>query len=243
MWRRATWSGRADVVREGGGVLRSDCGSAIVVVVMAMFLLVALGSALVVTAATEARISARFGASAAALSAAEAALAIAVADLAIRADFDAALSGLVTSAFTDGPPAGVRTVAGSEIDLSRITNELRCGRDAVCTDADIAAVSAQRPWGADNPRWQTFAWGRLSTLTPRAGGANDMYLVAWVGDDPAEIDGDPQRDGVPAANAGRGIVMVIAHAYGAGGLRRAIEATITRARPADTAVVSWREIR
>ena len=114
---------------------------------------------------------------------------------------------------------------------------------AIVRIAPNAAVSAQRPWGADNPRWQPFAWGRLSTLTPRAGGANDMYLVAWVGDDPAEIDGDPQRDGVPAANAGRGIVMVIAHAYGAGGLRRAIEATITRARPADTAVVSWREIR
>jgi hypothetical protein len=65
----------------------------------------------------------------------------------------------------------------------------------------------------------------------------DMYIVAWVGDDARETDGDPLRDG--AAGQGRDIVRVRAEAFGPRGARHAVEADVIR-QPAGIRVQSWR---
>ena len=83
------------------------------------------------------------------------------------------------SVFVDGAPSGSR--------------QLRDGRSIDLADATSQANGEPRPWGANNPRWQLFAYGPL-------GGA---YVIVWAGDDPAETDGDPGRDDV-LGNPGAG---------------------------------------
>jgi hypothetical protein len=229
-----------------GARARPTCderGNALVLALMATLLMTTFGSALVLISATETRIAAGYRAGAEALAAADAALEVALADLGAADDWDAVLAGLVTSTFTDGAPGGLRTVGGTQIDLTEITNLLRCGRAApACEDADIAAFTAERPWGPNNPRWQLYAWGPLSRLIPSARSDSDLYLAVWVADDQGENDGHPLRDGVVADNPGRGSISMIAHAYGGRSVRRVIEATVSR-RGGPLRNVSWRERR
>jgi len=84
------------------------------------------------------------------------------------------------------------------------------------------------------PAWQLFASGRLPSML--AGGiANpDVYVAVWVADDESETDGNPLVDE-------NGTIVVLAHAYGRGRVRRAIETTIGRT-PAGIRVLSWREV-
>jgi hypothetical protein len=217
-------------------------GSALIVAIMAMLLMLAAGSALVLLAVTETRISASYRVGAGALYASEAALERALMDLGALADWDAALQGRAASTFTGAPPGGL-------VDLDEETAVLRCGRRAVCSDADITAFAAERPWGANNPRWQLYAWGPLSQLDVGVG-PPQVYLAVWVADDPGETDGDALRDGSDEDNPGRGILTLTAVAFGPGGARRVTEATIARrSDPSGPGVgsglhvVSWREVR
>jgi hypothetical protein len=210
---------------------------------MAMLLMLAAGSALVLLAVTETRISASHRVGAELLYASEAALERALVDLSALADWDAALQGRATSTFTGVPP-------GTMVDLDEETSMLRCGRRAGCTDAETTAFAAERPWGADNPRWQLYAWGPLSQIAGGQGLA-EVYVAVWVADDPGETDGDALRDATEASDPGRGVLTLTAAAFAPGGARRATEATI--ARRVDQAVpgglgsglrvVSWREVR
>ena len=222
------------------GPRRDEPGSALIAATMATALLLTLGSGLILIAVTEARLAWHSHASAATLYAAEAALERAAQDLWATPDWDAALRGASTSAFIDGPPVGARAVGGTVVDLPALTNELRCGR-SVCAEADIAAFTAERPWGRNNPRWQLYLWGRLSALLPGAAAADDAYLLVWVGDDPNERDGDPLRDGAAPDEAGHGIVQLTAHAYGPGGIRRMLEATVSRVPGGLPRLLTWRE--
>jgi hypothetical protein len=108
------------------------------------------------------------------------------------------------------------------VDLGQVTN---------------AANSEPRPWGANNPVWRVFAFGWLGPAT---------YVIAWVGDDSAETDGDPSTDGGGPANPGGGILAVRAEAFGAGGAHKILEATVRRevggvGTPV-VRVLSWQEI-
>ena len=215
---------------------------------MAMALMLAFGSALVLVAITETKISAYHANGIAALYAADAALERALVDLAQLGTWDAALSGAATSTFTDGSRGGIRIVSGTRIDLDEATRSLRCGRPAPCSDADVAAFASDRPYGLNNPRWQLYAWGPLAQMD--SGDRSSPYVAVWVGDDPAERDGDPLRDGTDRDDPGRGVIRLISQAFGAAGVRRAIEMTIVRrpdpddaAAPAPLRVVSWREVR
>jgi hypothetical protein len=69
-------------------------------------------------------------------------------------------------------------------------------------------------------------------------------VIVWVGDDPLENDGQPLVDGDTSggANPGKGLLQLLAHAYGPAGARRVVEATLMRAGPG-IRVLSWREIR
>jgi hypothetical protein len=213
---------------------RDERGIALVAVMSASSLLLALGLSLALTTTIEVGIAANQRDGVQTLHAADAGLERAMADLA-AADWNAVLGGAVTSTFADG--GGVVTLPdGRELDVGEETERLRCGA-AACGDADIDRATAARPWGRNNPRWTVFASGTLDELLPDAGLAEvRAYVVVWVGDDPAENDAQPLRDGGPPAvqdaanqtNPGRGALWLHARAYGPSGARRTVEAVVER---------------
>src|SRR5450756_1248554 len=146
---------------------RREDGIALLFAIMAMLLMMALGVALVLTTSTETIIAANFRNSAEGLYAADAALERAIADLLAVSDWNPLLGGLVRSAFVDGAPDGSRTlVDNSLLDLGQTTSLANCQKTTPCSDAAMDAVTPERPWGANNPRWQLYAYGPLGGITP-----------------------------------------------------------------------------
>ncbi len=209
--------------------LRDEDGIALIVALMAMMLMMALGIVLVMTTTTETKISANYRDGTEALYAADAAVERVMDDILTVPDWNSILSGARTSAFVDGSAGGVRTLAdGSKLDLTEATQMLRCGKVTTCSDADMNALTDERPWGANNPRWQLYAYGPLKNMTPTATIDSPMYVVVWVADDPAENDGNPLQDGTLNTNPGRGVMSMIAQGFGPGGTRRTVEITVSR---------------
>ena len=213
-------------------------GLALVVVLLSSTLLLALGGGLVMLTATEARIAATFRDGQVALYAVEAALARAVVDLDEAGDVNALLAGTARSTFVDGAPSGLRTFAGGTLDLDAATNDERCSA-AACSVAAMNAVTDERPWGPNNPRWQPFGYGPLTMLVP--GSPSGFYVLVWLGDDPLEIDDDPVTDGIGVSPGAR-VVALRAAAYGPHGVRRRVEATVGPS-PGGYQVRSWRLLR
>src|SRR6185503_12304594 len=167
---------------------------------------------------------------------------IAVGQVAAVTNWDLVLNGTVRSTSSDGAPAGTRQVAdGTGIDLDKLTAMLRCGKESACSDADMTAMTVDRPWGISNPRWQLFLCGSLESIAGLPNGATRAYVLVWVADDPSDNDGDPLRDGAAADNPGRGRILLTAQAYVASGARRTIQATVARAGGA-IRMVTWREV-
>ena len=249
-------------VRFHGGVARQfhhdERGAALLVALMAILLTMALGTALILSAGIESKITRNFRARVEAFYAADAALEHTVDDLRAMGDWNAVLSGLVPSAFTDGPPNGMRVLAdGRPFDLGEVVNLA-----APCSGSAMDAPTAERPWGPNNPRWQLFAWGFLTDLLQETG--SPFYVVTMVGDDSSENDGDPLRDGstpctqgqVVACNPGTGRIELRAEAFGPFGAHKILEATISRSEPGGSEadysngiiqtgarILSWREVR
>jgi hypothetical protein len=209
-------------------------GVALVVTLMAIALLMALGSALVMTTMGETRIASSYRDGVEALYAADAGVERVLGDIAAVADWNTILDGTSRSTFVDGPPAGRRQVdGGAALDLTEATSVVRCGKAAACSEADLNATTEDRPWGRNNPRWQLYAYGPLAGLSP---GTIDsrIYLVVWVADDPAENDDNALRDGGPpvppgpAPNPGGGVISVRARSFAPGGVSRTLEAIVAR---------------
>lgn len=225
---------------------RREDGFVIVVVLLAIILLSALGGALVLTTTTETRIAANFESSGEGLDAAEAVAELSFADLLAVPDWDRLLDGSAASTFVDGLPVGSRELAdGSELDLAQVVSMARCAKLSPCADADMDASTDDRPWGANNPRWTLFAYGWLRDMLPP--GSIDaidspFYVVLMAGDDPAENDNDPTRDGHDAANPGSGVVALRAEAFGPRGVHKAVELTVARDGEA-IRVLTWHEVR
>jgi hypothetical protein len=216
-----------------------ESGVALIAVMSASSLLLALGLSLALTTTVEVGIAANQRDGVRTQHAADAALERALVDLA-AADWDAVLAGLVTSPFFDGGGA-VTLPDGSRLQVDEETNRLRCGSPGGCGDGDMDELTAARPWGRNNPRWTVYASGTLAALAPELAfvaelAADRAYVVVWVGDDPAENDAQPLRDGGPPAvedaanrsNPGAGALWLHARAYGASGTRRAVEAIVER---------------
>jgi len=195
---------------------------------LAAALMSALAVGLLLTASTELRIAANFSASDAASYAAESVVERAILDLSSTNGWDTVINGPTASAFVDGP-AGARVLAdGSTVDLSRVVNQANCQKIASCSAADMNAVTEDRPWGGNNPRWRLFAYGPLRRMQPPGGVESPFYVVAMVGDDPAENDGDPSRDGTDAANPGAGVIAIRGEAFGPNGAHAVVEVTVAR---------------
>lgn len=150
------------------------------------------------------------------------------ADALAAEDWNAVLAGTVWAPFSDGTPDGVRVLDdGTRLDLMGETARLTCGRPLVCTDAQVRAVTRERPWGANNARWRLFVFGPVRTLAATWRFPPPLYLLVWIGDDGREVDGDAELDGV-SGQPGAGVVRVRARVIGAGGSRRDAEAELVR---------------
>lgn len=229
----------------------SERGIALILVVLVTTFLSALGLGLVLAVFMDRLATGNMAGSVAMLYGADSAIEIAARDLARLDDWSAVLTGAERSLFNDGVAGGVRGLpGGGVVDLTITTNQLNCGKATTCTAAQMNAISKERPWGANNPRWQLFAYGPMEQLA-RLARPVSCYLAVWVADDVREQDGDPLSDAVGEGESGHGIVRVHAEAFGVGGSRRAIEAELSRVCPGGEAagcppgirVQSWQELR
>jgi type IV pilus assembly PilX-like protein len=227
--------------------IRREDGIAMIVAMMAMLLMTALGLALVLTTSSETMIAGNFRNSSEALYAADAVLERSMDDILTVADWNKMIDpttpgGMAQSAFIDGKPLSDerRLPDGSTIKIDEAVNMANCQRTApLCTDADMNANTAERPWATNNPRWRAYAYGYLTDMLPASDTINSpFYVVLMVADDPSETDGNPARDGVtpcpapPAdqtgCNPGTGVLALRAEAFGPNGAHKIIEVTVAR---------------
>jgi hypothetical protein len=226
--------------------MSDEQGAALIVSLMAITLMMALGMALVLTTMTEGTIAGNYRDGVEALYAAEAAVDWAVQEVVTVPDWNRILDGSVTSAFAEGPEGGAWP-----LDMRLATNMLRCGKASSCSDASMDAVTEERPWGRNNPRWQLYAHGPLSTLLGSVD--SPIYVVVWMADDPSDSDDDPLADGGAKAgcplseptcvNLGKGVLAMRAHAYGRDGVVRTVELTLARTDSGQARVLTWMEGR
>ncbi len=240
--------------------VRSERGVALIIALMAILFMMALGGALMLSTTTETRIANNFRNRLEALYAADAGLERSLADLATISDWDAILTARRSRAFNDGAPGARALADGTTLDVNQILAFANCQRPA-CTTPEYSAVTIERPWGANNPRWLLFAYGWLDDMSPSRIDS-PFYVVVMVADDQSENDGDPLRDGADATNPGSGILALRAEAFGPFGVRQAVELTVARATTGDplggsapssnrdtgigrpgVRILSWREVR
>jgi hypothetical protein len=239
-------------------------GVALILALMVMLFLMATGTALILTTTAESTIARNFRISSEALYAADAVLEHAIDDIRTIHDWNTILSGAAQSTFTNGPSSGPRRLAdGQSIDVAEVVNLANCHKVAACSDSEMDEINADRPWGVNNPRWQPFAWGYLDDIAPAGTISSPFFVMVMVGDDPAENDGDPLRDGlIPCAqgqvtgcNHGTGVLALRADAFGPFGAHKILESTVARPEAASgrdynggsgqvgVRILSWRELR
>lgn len=168
------------------------------------------------------------------------------------ADWQAVLAGSATAPGSDGPPTGLRVVeGGGSIDLGAQTNLQNCGVPTSCGPAALQAVTAERPWGPNNPTWRLFLHGPLPSLAAFRRAA-PVYVLVWVADDGRERDDDPGLDGGGIGGEGANVLLIRAVSVGRGGGRRGWEAEVSRICRAGPGapgcqpgirVQSWRDLR
>ena len=215
----------------------------LVAAMMVMLLMSALGAALILITSSETMIAANFRNSQEALYAADAAADHVLAEVVAVADWDQLLNGSIQSTFVDGPPHGTRMVNGAPVDLSQLVTLANCRKTTRCSSAEMDAVTAERPWGANNPRWQLYAYGEVKNAVPDATVDSPYYVVVLVGDDPSETDNDPSNDGGGPNNAGADVLLLRAQAFGPRSAHETIEMAIARTAGGRVRLLSWREIR
>ena len=228
--------------------MKAERGIALILVTLVTSFMSAIGLGLALIVFMDGVASANQRESVAMLYAADAALELAVRELSPIENWNTVLAGDARSAMVDGPPSGVRAITRVEqIDLTAIGNELTCGRPS-CSAAQITSGTRERPWGANNARWQLFAYGPLRNFMQPAQPLTG-YATVWVADDGREEDGDPTQDGAEGT-AGQGMIRIRVEAYGPQGIRRAIEAELARLCIDGRApcaqgirVQSWKELR
>lgn len=80
---------------------------------------------------------------------------------------------------------------------------------------------AEGAFGPNQPLWQRYLSGHLSTVTSLPLGRGDVLLAAWVADDPGDADGDARADT-------NGVVLIHVEAFGPSGVRASLRAAVER---------------
>jgi len=210
-------------------------GSALLPVMLLMFLFSAIAIGMVVVVRVETSVATRFVQATQALYAAEAAVAVVVSELRTLTDWTPVLAGTAPSALSDGAFAGRKALPnGGSIVLC-------CGPDSISGRLDrevpLAGAVARR-----SLQWRPYLWSPLAALLP-GGPPTSLYLVIFMQDD----EGDPDGSGWTDLNRR---VVVRAEAVQPDGLRRAVEVLIER-EPGDplrglapaVRLLRWREVR
>ncbi len=226
-------------------------GAALVAVLAILMLVSAIALGLVLTTSLEPAIASAHEASLSSAYAAQAGLAVAIHELAGIADWNLVLSGQVRSTILQSSiDARLTLPDGTQADAGSLTNVANCGHTAACTNAELNAFTTDRPWGPNNPRWQVFGHGRLDQLVSDGVAPPPSEVIVWVGDDPAELDGDPlhdsQSDPDGTRRPGAGIILLRAEGFGIRAAHRVVTVTVSRppgGDPRPLLVVAWREIR
>lgn len=209
-----------------------EAGAAVILALLTLLVMTGLGVSLTLITMTETRIAASLRDAAEARYLAESVVERVLPDLVAAPDWNAVLTGAVTTTFVDGAPGARVTPDGTALDVLAETNLLNCASRAPCRDDQITESSEERPWGANNPRWQPVAHGPAASLGAGVPVDTRSYVMVWAADDPSDNDGDPSQDGgAPTAgplNPGTGVILIRAHAYGPASARRAVQLLISR---------------
>lgn len=196
-------------------------GSALLVTLLTAVLLSGLAGALVVVLSTEEAVEANHRRGVVALYAADGLLASVVDELAAVPDWQAVLSGSRRAPFSVGPirvPLG----DGSVINLGQETLDLQ--------------RTLERTGGAGvTPQWRLYAWGWFADLVHRTDAGRLVYVAAWVRDDLADQDADPDQDT-------NGRIVVRAAAFGSFHTRRVVDAAVRRTSEGGS-VLAWGLVR
>jgi hypothetical protein len=202
-----------------------------------MMLLTALGMALVLTTTTETMIAANYRDGIEGMYSADAGIERTMQDLLTVPDWnnvlasDDGVQSRVRSGFTGSSLAPVLS-DGRVLNLSKATSAINCPQvspvPTSCSDGQMDQTTAERPWGANNPRWRLYAHGPVEEFLPTGTINSAFYVAVWVADDPSENDGNPALDGTDKTNPGSGVIQVRAEAFGPGGAHRVIEVTLAR---------------
>jgi hypothetical protein len=201
-------------------------GLALIVALMSMMLLTAFAAAVVMVTNTETMIAANHRNSQEALYAADAVVERVVQDLLMVPRWNDVLAGSVQSSFIDGPLTDVKQLTGGG------TMQLCCGTNTATAQLQ-ADTDRLNLWGANNPRWQLFAYGPMADILPGGQINSPYYIAVWVSDDPADAVPDAQGnpgntpDGNPLADA-NGTLTLHAEAIGPSGTRKVVEVTVAR---------------
>ena len=190
-------------------LVHDEQGVALIIALMASMLLTALGIALIMVTNTETQITANFRNGQEALYAADAGVERVVQDLLMVPRWNDILTGTLTSGFVDDTVTPTLPGGGAVIDLTSATAQLQ----SETTTANL--------WGANNPVWRLYAWGPVTGLLPGDSIDSWMYMAVWIGDDPSEIDGDPNADT-------NGVLTLRSEAFGPGGTHKVVEVTVAR---------------
>lgn len=193
--------------------LRNQSGAAVLIAILTILLLAALAASLVYVSTTETLISAAFRHAEETSNAADAALERAMLDLDLLPDWSGTLlpPPANVGSFSDGQAQFV-TPDGRRVDLGQLTAQRQ---------RDSDGTYGSHSFGPDSPQWRLFAHASLTDVLPPGTIAQPAYLVVWIADDGWDGDGNPSVD----SNAR---VLLHAEAYGGGGARRAIEASVSR---------------
>jgi len=199
---------------------RSDGGSTVIVVLIVTLLIAAVSGGLVMMSGVERAIAGNFQAAHQGRLAAEAALERAVVDVRRFPPTDL-LNGAAISSFRD---VGTTVTAswGATLDLVSLTTSVQAQSDAMLA------------WSSDRPSWRLLSYGMLSSLIQTASGGSEWYLVCWIGDDPADADGNPFQDT-------NGVVLLRAAALGPFGRRHDVRAAVSVAQGLQ--ILSWRSVQ
>jgi hypothetical protein len=113
-------------------------------------------------------------------------------------------------------------------NLNDATNLMNCNKTTTCSAAEMDSSTEDRPWGTNNPRWQLYAYGHVNSFLTTGTLNSNLYVVVWVADDPSETDNLPLQDGNTFTNPGTGVITMRAAAYGANGVSRMIDVTLSK---------------
>jgi hypothetical protein len=210
-------------------------GIAVIATLLALVLVSALGTALLMLSGGETLAAANYRDALVTSYAAEAAIEEVLPDLQQRDDWNPLLTSpdevrAATIAAFSGPLT-LTLADGHALSFAALTARANCPQvvppPPFCSDAQMNANSADRPWGRNNPRWRLYAWGPFDGTLPDVHGSG-LAVAVWLADDPSENDDNPSLDGSGAGNRGAGTILVRADSFGPRGSHARVETTVTR---------------